>query len=347
MALILLGIDEAGYGPLLGPLSVGATALRVGPWTQGDPAPDFWKLLSKAVCKEPRAAKGTNSRIPVADSKKLKLANSITTKHPLVHLERAVLTFMRFAPDAPAELPLDDASLFKVLGVELEPRPWYQVPPSPVPVGSSAQAIAIGSNLLGGALEQSSVDCLGLWCRTIGETRFNTIVGETGSKAEATALAIGEYLRLAFEKWGSGEHGELRVVCDRQGGRTDYAPMLARECRSRSEALSRWTASVKVLEESDRCCRYEVHDRTRRMIVTFMPEAESAHLPVALASMVAKLIRELAMARFNRYWCRRATESASMDLKPTAGYRLDAARWLQDARTLLTTDERRALIRNA
>lgn len=347
MALILFGIDEAGYGPLLGPLSVGATALRVDRWTDGDPAPDFWQLLSNAVCKEPRDAKGTNPRIPVADSKKLKLANSVTTRHPLVHLERAVLSFMRFSEGASPDLPADDAALFAHLGVELEPRPWYQVPPSPIPVGSTAQSIAIGSNPLAAALEAASVDCLGLWCRTIGETRFNTVVGETGSKAEATALAIGEYLRMAFEKWGSGERGELRVVCDRQGGRTDYGPMLARECRSRSDASPRWTASVKVLEESDRCCRYEVHDRTRRMIVTFMPEAESAHMSVALASMVAKLVRELAMARFNRYWCRRATESANMELKPTAGYRLDAARWLEDARTLLTPDDRRALIRNA
>lgn len=347
MALILLGIDEAGYGPLLGPLSVGATALRVDRWADGDPAPDFWKLLCAAVCKEPRAAKGASSRIPVADSKKLKLANSVTTRHPLVHLERAVLSFMRFTEGASPDLPADDAALFALLGVDLEPRPWYQVPPSPIPVGSTAQAIAIGSNSLGGAMELASVESLGLWCRTIGETRINTVVGETGSKAEATALAIGEYLRMAFEKWGSGERGELRVVCDRQGGRTDYAPMLARECRARSDAPSRWTAAVKVIEESDRCCRYEVHDRTRRMIVTFMPEAESAHMPVALASMVAKLVRELAMARFNRYWCRRAIESASMELKPTAGYRQDAARWLSDARPILTPDDRRALIRNA
>lgn len=348
MALILLGIDEAGYGPLLGPLSVGAAALRAGNWSDGDPAPDFWKLLSKAVCKEPREAKGANPRIPVADSKKLKLANSVTTRHPLVHLERAVLSFMRFAEGAAPDLPADDAALFEVLGVELERRPWYQeVKPVSVPVGSTAQSIAIGSNPLGAALEAASVDCLGLWCRAIGETRFNSVVGETGSKAEATVVAIGEYLRMAFEKWGSGERGDLRVVCDRQGGRTDYGPMLARECRSRADASSRWTAAVKVLEESDRCCRYEVHDRTRRMVVTFMPEAESAHMSVALASMVAKFVRELAMARFNRYWCSRAIESAKIDLKPTAGYRQDAARWLEDARDLLTPDDRRALIRNA
>lgn len=344
MPLILLGIDEAGYGPLLGPLTVGAAAFRINSWSEGSPAPDLWKLLEAAVCKEPRDAR---SRIPVADSKKLKLANSVTTRHPLVHLERAVLTFLRHVPGAPASIPDTDAALFKSLGVTLEQRAWYAGPPSPVPVGTAASALAIHANQLGGALESAEVEPLALWCRAVGETRFNAIVGESGSKAEATASVLGEYLRLAFEQWGSGEQGELRIVCDRQGGRTSYAPMLARECRAASDAATRWTGSVKVLEESDRCSRYEVHDRARSMTVTFMPEAESAHLPVALASMVAKLIRELSMARFNRYWCARAMDTASLELKPTAGYRQDAARWLHDARDLLTSDDRRAMIRNA
>lgn len=354
MALILLGIDEAGYGPLLGPLCVGAAAIRVGSWVPGDPAPDLWKLLAEAVCKEPREAK---SRIPVADSKRLKLANSTATKHPLVHLERGVLTFLRNTAGLGTDLPKTDLELFALLGVDLEPRPWYLGEASRVPVGTSGSALSIHANLLGGALERAGVEPLALWCRAIGETRFNTIVGETGSKAEATASVIGEYLRLAFVRWaapgkpdssgGAHDVAELRVVCDRQGGRTSYAPMLARECRSLPDASTRWSCAVKVLEESDRCSRYEVHDRERRMTVTFMPEAESAHLPVALASMIAKLVRELSMARFNRYWSDRARETHGVELKPTAGYRQDAARWLHDAREILSPADRRALIRNA
>ena len=344
MSLVLLGIDEAGYGPLLGPLTVGAAAFRIGSWSEGSPAPDLWKLLDRAVCRELRDAK---SRIPVADSKKLKLANSVTTRHPLIHLERAALAFLRHVPGAPADAPDSDAALFESIGVTLEQRPWYGGPPVPIPVGTPASALAIHANQLGGALESAEVEPLALWCRAMGETRFNTVVGETGSKAEATAMILGEYLRAAFERWGSGELGELRIVCDRQGGRTSYAPMLARECRSEPEAARRWTASVKVLEESDRCSRYEVHDRDRRMMVTFMPEAESAHLPVALASMVAKLIRELSMARFNRYWSTHALQSRGIELKPTAGYRQDAARWLHDARDVLSPEDRRTLIRHA
>jgi hypothetical protein len=58
--------------------------------------------------------------------------------------------------------------------------------------------------------------------------------------------------------------------------------------------------------------------------------------------MMAKLVRELMMARFNRYWCGFIPE-----LKPTAGYNQDARRWLRDAAGVLTNEHRRVLIRRA
>jgi hypothetical protein len=58
--------------------------------------------------------------------------------------------------------------------------------------------------------------------------------------------------------------------------------------------------------------------------------------------MLAKYVRELAMARFNRHWCSRLP-----DLKPTAGYRGDGWRWLRDASPVITREERAALVRIA
>ena len=53
-------------------------------------------------------------------------------------------------------------------------------------------------------------------------------------------------------------------------------------------------------------------------------------MPVALASMTAKYVRELAMAAFNAHWTTLAPE-----LRPTAGYPLDARRWRGDAAAAL------------
>jgi ribonuclease HII len=51
-----------------------------------------------------------------------------------------------------------------------------------------------------------------------------------------------------------------------------------------------------------------------------------ARIPVALASMTAKYLRELCMRAFNAFWGERAA-----GLEPTAGYPVDAHRWRRDA----------------
>jgi ribonuclease HII len=113
------------------------------------------------------------------------------------------------------------------------------------------------------------------------------------------------------------------------------------------------SATVTIVEESETRSRYTVEEGGpgggggvhRRAGVSFLVEGERAHLPVALASMIAKLVRELAMQRFNRSWCEIARARANIELKPTAGYATDAGRWLQDAREVLTRAEREAVVR--
>ena len=48
---LVLGIDEAGYGPTLGPLLVCASLWRVEPKHTGC---DFWEALADSVVKEPK-----------------------------------------------------------------------------------------------------------------------------------------------------------------------------------------------------------------------------------------------------------------------------------------------------
>lgn len=320
MTLLYTGIDEAGYGPMLGPLCVARATLEVDSWSPGDPAPDLWSMLDQAVCKSKREAK---SRIAVGDSKDLKLANSSVSRHPLHHLERGVLAFL-CSRDGVA--PRDDDGLFASLRAVHEPHAWYEGEPIGLPLGVSPEMLAIEGNMLRAAMSRAGVRLVDLRVRVIGEGEFNRLYQQHNSKAVATGSALCELIREARDQQMPG--CPSRIVCDRQSGRTRYG-----------RALGEIFETIEVEEESARASRYRCDEHTG---VLLTPGADGAYFPVALASMAAKLVRELAMMRFNRYWSARIPE-----LKPTAGYVQDARRWLSDTQHLITNEQRMGMVRQA
>lgn len=325
--MIYVGIDEAGYGPMLGPLCVGVSIFRVGGepgrlWDAEHQAPHLWRTLSTAVCRKPTDKRG---RIAIADSKQLKLPNDYNAgakgRHPLTHLERAVLAL---------ELALGrehaaDAELLERLGARLEEHPWYAGPGAALPLANDARRLAIDANRLRSACARAEVQVLELACICICEHAFNGAVRRAGSKAAVTSGVVRRLIQRVRQRWPDEP---ALVACDRLGGRTQYAGLLERALH----------APPEIVEESHALSSY----RAANLRVHFQPEAETRHLPVALASMTAKLVRELAMIRFNAYWCARMPE-----LKPTAGYTTDARRWLRDANGLLSHHEREAMVRLA
>jgi len=369
MPLVIAGIDEAGYGPMLGPLCVGLTVFKVHDWMPGNPAPCLWELLSGGVCRKPSDKLG---RVAVNDSKKLKGPNDRTSRHPLADLERGVLAFLSCtgrvqstemhphqSDDAHAESCTLDSHLYSMIGVEREPHAWYQGEPTSLPVGSTWPELLIAANLLRRSMTDSGVKIVDMRCRAIGEAGFNRIVDRTGTKSAATGAGVTRHLRRVWNHHALLDEtceGGARVICDAQGGRTKYADYLSRAIPD---------SHVTVLEESQARSRYVVEGRgvrpiseitgdegeiepstqdeqRRAVTIHFMPEADGLHLPVALASMLAKYVRELMMLRFNRYW-----QSRLPELKPTAGYVQDARRWLSDVGEHATRAERAMMVRKA
>ncbi|MEO1128828.1 MAG: hypothetical protein AAFX05_03860 [Planctomycetota bacterium] len=318
--LLYAGIDEAGYGPLLGPLCVAMTVVRVRDVPECPP--DLWDLLDRAVCREGKDA-GT-SRLAVNDSKRLKLANSSEKRHPLMHLERGVLAFG--AQCGGRELASTDEELLEMLGVGLA-CPWYTGAPRALPLSTTAEHLGLLRSGLTAALRQAGVEMLDMHCRAVDEQGFNSRLADVGVKSRVCSGMVGELMRRV---WGSQACARCtdrpaRIVVDRQGGRRSYVGLLETELPD---------GRVQVVRERPEGSVYDVtHADGRSLRVLFLTEAERQHFPVALASMTAKLVRELAMARFNRYWSSRASE-----LKPTAGYRTDARRWLADAERLGAAD---------
>ena len=327
--VVYAGLDEAGYGPMLGPLCVAVAVFRVRDWSPGAPAPDLWTALAAAVCRAGKDSRG--KRIAIDDSKRLKGAGTEADPHGVARLERAVLTMLGLCGH---DCATDDAIL-EALGAAMERHPWCRTPPRPAPIANDAGRLRIDANLLSSALHAAGVEPLALRAEAVGVDAFNASCSALGSKGAVNFQSAAGHMRLVWERWGreGADAGGPRLVCDRHGGRTCYAGVLGRAFPE---------AAVEILEETPRASRYLLRDDEagRRMTVLFRPEAEQAHLPVALASMTAKYLRELSMIRFNDHWCARAP-----GLAPTAGYVTDARRWLKDAAPYITPEERRALVR--
>ena len=85
-----------------------------------------------------------------------------------------------------------------------------------------------------------------------------------------------------------------------------------------------------MLAETPKFSRYRLDIDGSLCTVTFASKSDEQHMPVALASMIAKYTRELIMVRFNSYFIEQIPQ-----LKPTAGYVKDGRRFLREIEPLL------------
>src|SRR5580658_1837801 len=107
--MIVAGIDEAGYGPLLGPLVVGCSAFDLGPGDNIESLPCLWKRLRKVVSKN-RLASGR--KIHVNDSKVV-----YSPSMGLKELERSVLAVLCACGEMPGDMnALLERTAAEVLG---------------------------------------------------------------------------------------------------------------------------------------------------------------------------------------------------------------------------------------
>jgi ribonuclease HII len=301
----LVGIDEAGYGPNLGPFVMTSVACRLPPPLARC---DLWKVLAAAVRRCHDASDGR----PLIDDSKLVYASA----RGLAELEKSVLGTVLPCP-ASATLSLAGCvgRLSPAALTEVGAEVWYEGTTS-LPVENSAGLLSEAAEGFASSCKENGVEFARLRSAIICPARFNGLLDRHGSKGVVLAVALAELLRETLKDEPTSE--AVLVHIDKHGGRNSYAPIL-------QEALNE--GMVLAQEESRHRSVYRVEGAGRVIEVTFQPRADAAHFCVALASLVSKYLRELLMLEFNRFW-----QSHDPGLKPTAGYPVDAVRFLEAIR---------------
>jgi ribonuclease HII len=325
---VFAGIDEAGLGPILGPLTIGYSVFRAP-----REAANLWKSLSPAVSRHRRRDK---EAFVVADSKHV----FQRSERSAARLETTALGFLALLD--PARRPPTSAhDLLWQTPCELGPEaaavgalPWYASPPV-LPLHVDAGLLELRVEKLSRRMRRADVELLdaGLAVVTAGE--LNRSFAETGNKATTEWLTVA---RIVRRLWAAHGAEGLRLTVDRQGGRFHYGALLA-------QALPE--GEVELVGETPARAEYVVRGRAaaapgHRMRVTFAEKAEGRSFATALASCLAKYARELAMDQLNAYF-----GALQPGLKPTAGYRTDGWRWLEEAAPALAAAsvDRRVLVR--
>lgn len=339
--MLFLGLDEAGYGPNLGPLVIGATAWR-GPdeLQEGD----WYAALGPLV-----AACPADGRVSIADSKQLYQAGGT-----LAQLECGVLAALMLLDRAPrhwreiwsavaCSVPVKDGP------DSLNACPWEAPADVPLPRDVNAEALLKTMELWAHACRRAgdyfatpveerrklrrrkyaqgdstaaAIELLDLRARIIYPREFNSLVDRLESKgavlSQCTLELAASVIAAIAERFPDEP---ICVLCDKHGGRDRYAAVLQHIFPD---------AWIEPLRESRAESRYRFRLGERPVHFRFQAKGET-FLPAALASMTAKYLRELAMLAFNGFWKERLPE-----LKPTAGYPDDAKRFHSDIQSAFT-----------
>lgn len=301
---VLVGIDEAGFGPILGPLVVSSSSFSLPKHLL---KADLWQVLRKSVANTQKRLAG---RLLIADSKK-----AYSRQKGIKHLQRTVLSGLRCLGKEPATAGELLAMLCPESVGRLENYQWYKDADS-LDLADSGADVAIASQVFSDDLVSNQIKLLELKSCCLDVGYYNEMVAAVKNKASVLFTATSQLIKRAYDNFGGDE---LQIIVDRQGGRVRYRKVLQRMFSD---------TELKILRESPELSSYELKADGRSMFLHFAVRADDRFLPAALASMVSKYIRELLVEKINRYFT-----NFHPNLKPTAGYWKDGLRFIEDLRT--------------
>ncbi len=306
----LIGTDEAGYGPSLGPLVVSASLWWV---EDGIAAADLYQRL-KGVVGRTASSRGEVPRLHVADSKEL-----YSPAQGLQALERGVLGALALVD----RLPADWHDVWRLLGPGslhcLGTMPWHEGYELTLPLAADQMDLEKLLPKLRRGFDKAGVRLMALESRAMFPDEFNRTNLALGNKSETLSTVT---LQLVAQMLQRCEGDDVFIICDKHGGRNFYGRLLQQQFPD---------PLVEVHGETNAESIYRWGSPGQRVEIRFRAKGE-ALMPAALASMASKYLRELSMRAFNDFWRRHIP-----DLTPTAGYYRDAQRFRAQVGALQTS----------
>ncbi len=311
---IIAGIDEAGYGPVLGPLVVAASAYRLEDGAKERDLNRIVQLRSDA------------GGLPIRDSKQL-----YTSRGSIARIEMTTLGHAALGRGA---LPLRVSALLERAvdfdADELRRLPWYGDAlldmrlPRKADVGETLERAARSEELLA----DRGIRFLDTFVLAMPEPRFNHHTIASDSKAWTLFYATGRLIEALVASYPSEP---LVIHADRHGGRTHYGDLL--------QTFFPF-APLTTIRERRHESVYGLDWPGRGTVrIDFRVKADDTRTPVALASVVAKTVRELFMEALNQWFANQAP-----GVQPTAGYYTDAHRFLDEVAAKMPLDAHRRLL---
>lgn len=257
--MLVIGIDENGLGPLLGPLVVTGTAFMIEDYCPQS----FFELIGDLLKAD--------------DSKK------VFTPSRRGEAEWATLQWLRLFGEEFSTL----GALNRRLGIDLphdgpcgqgSRRSCPFTAKAPLPVWQASQGDDETLTLLRPRLEAGDIRPWRVRLATYCVGRFNAATASGRNKLRLdfeTMLAVARTL-------SRGSKQPVLILCGKVGYTRMYGPWF------RAAGIN----DVRVIEESDEASRYALGKNTE---IRFIRDGDALHPPVAIASMIGKYVRELSM----------------------------------------------------
>lgn len=296
-----VGIDEAGYGSILGPFVMAYTAVGF----KSEPSlTDNWSMLSEWVFDHKNKVTERNNKLPIGDSKDI--SNLAMGLQMLGAPWRSL-----FRQDLRANVNVCDfLDVIECINRDqLNNEPWWN---------KKFNINLHKTNINYNANNSNPLFKAGVF--VLGVSQFNSVCQMNESKGAVTSYGWCEIIKAFSKKVKQGD--SIKIITDKHGGRNRYSSLIE---KAFDQVILTCPKNENAIES-----RYQPIGTPYELEIIFAPKAENTSPLVAMASMLAKHLREECMNIFNEFW-----KNFANDLKPTAGYPNDAKRFIKDIEKLL------------